>query len=355
MRRFRRLGAEIDSAIARVLAGETAILGAEVAAFEAEFAAFCGARHAVGVASGTDALRIALQGCGIGDGDEVLVPALTAHATAQAVLLTGAQPVYVDVDPIRRAMRPEAAEAAIGPRTAAIVPVHLYGVPADIEALADLARRKGLILIEDCAQAHGCTVNGRPVGTFGAAAAFSFYPTKNLGCIGDGGAIVTNDDALDARFRSLRNYGWRTPARLSEDVAGPSRLDELQAAILRTLLPHLGASNAERRDIAAQYRMALDGVVVLPEDIPGSVWHQYVIEVDDRAAVRAALDRAGIGTAIHYEPPLHLHPALRPARATPLPETERLCRRIVSLPIQPEVVGGRVEDVARALRMALAR
>jgi len=354
MRRFRRLGTEVEAAMARVLAGETAILGAEVAAFEAEFAGLCGMRHAVGVASGTDALRIALEGCGVGPGDEVLVPALTAHATAQAVLLVGARPVYVDVDPVRRAMDPEATAAAVGPRTTAIVAVHLYGVPADAGALAALARRSGLILIEDCAQAHGCTVDGRPVGTFGTAAAFSFYPTKNLGCIGDGGAIVTDDEALDRRFRSLRNYGWRTPARLSEDVAGPSRLDELQAAILRALLPHLAESNAERREIAAQYRTALAGVVTLPEDVPGSVWHQFVIEVDDRDAVRAALDRLGIGTAVHYEPPLHLHPALRPERATPLHETERLCRRIMSLPIQPEVVGGRVDEVASALQQVLA-
>jgi len=354
MRRFRRYGAEVEAALSRVLAGEGAILGAEVAAFETAFAQTCAARHAVGVASGTDALKLALQACGVGAGDEVLVPALTAPATAQAVLLAGASPVYVDVQRDRRAMDPTAAAAAIGPRTAAILVVHLYGVPADIEALRDLATRKGLVLIEDCAQAHGCTVAGRPVGTFGDAAAFSFYPTKNLGCIGDGGAVVTNNDALADRLRALRNYGWTSPARISEEVAGPSRLDEVQAAVLLELLPHLHTGNAERTSIAGQYRSRLEGRVTLPGDVPGSVWHQFVVEVDNRAHVRHAMERLGIGTAIHYEPPLHRHPALVPQRPTPLSVTEELCGRVLSLPIQPEVVEGRVDEVADALLHALA-
>ena len=354
MRRFRRYGADVEAALNRVLAGDDAILGRHVESFEDAFARAIGARHAIGVASGTDALRLALQACGIGAGDEVLVPALTAPATAQAVLLTGASPVYVDVEPDRRAMDPQAAADAIGPRTAAILPVHLFGVPANIAALHNLAIRKNLILIEDCAQAHGCTVAGRPVGTFGHAAAFSFYPTKNLGCIGDGGAVVTNDDALADRVRALRNYGWKSPTRISEMVAGPSRLDELQAAVLLAILPHLHDGNMERIAIAQQYRRQLDGRVTLPEDLPGSVWHQFVVEVDNRKQVRHALDQLGIGTGIHFDPPLHRHPALAAQRPTALAVTERLCGRVLSLPIQPEVVGERVEEVADALLRVLA-
>jgi dTDP-4-amino-4,6-dideoxygalactose transaminase len=355
MLRFRRYQREIEVAMSRVLHGSSAVFGPEVEQFEAAFAAYCGTSHCIGVASGTDALKLSLEALGIGPGDEVLVPALTAPATAQAVFLVGARPVYVDVDPKRRTMDPDAAAAAVGPLTSAMIPVHLYGVPADMPALRELADRTGLLVVEDCAQSHGAHIAGRPVGTFGHMAAFSFYPTKNLGCIGDGGAILTNDPSAADRVRMLANYGWRSPARISELVAGPSRLDAVQAAILSELLPYLSSANAERQAIARQYLHGLDGVADLPSCIPGAVWHQFVIEIERRDDVRAQLDRLGVGTSIHYDPPLHHHPALKPDRKTDLPVTERLCTRILSVPIQPEVVTGRESQVIDAILQAMGR
>ncbi len=355
MRRIRRYRDRIDAAIERVLAGDAAIFGPEVDAFEAAFAAFCGRDYCIGVASGTDALKLSLQAAGVGPGDEVLLPALTAPATAQAVRLVGAEPVYVDVDPVRRTMNPRAAAAAAGASTVAMIPVHLHGTPADMPRLKEVADRLGLLVLEDCAQAHGAHIDGRPVGTFGHLAAFSYYPTKNLGCIGDGGAIVTNDASLAGRLRMLANYGWRTPSRVSELVAGPSRLDAVQAAILSELLPYLPSANAERQATARRYIGKLEGLVGLPADLPGAVWHQFVVEVDDRDRVRSGLEAAGVGTAIHYDPPLHRHPALIPQRASELPVTERLCRKILSVPIQPEVVSGREDEVVQAIVAAVRR
>ena len=257
-RRFLARRQEIEGAIARVLERGTFILGPEVAAFEAEFAALSGARHAIAVASGTDALRLALMALGIKPGDEVITVAMTFAATALAIEAVGAKPVFVDVDPATRCIDPDALAAAIGPATAAIIPVHLHGHPASMPAIGAIAARHGLAVIEDCAQAHGARLDGRPVGTFGQAAAFSFYPTKNLGALGDAGAVVTDDPALAARLARLRHYGFDAHDRCIETGTN-ARLDELQAAILRVLLPDLAALNAQRRTLAAQYRARLEG------------------------------------------------------------------------------------------------
>lgn len=246
-RRIERFRAEINAAVAGVLGGRDYILGEAVARFEQAFAAHEGSAHAVGVASGTDALALALRALGIGPGDEVIAPALTFVATAQAILHCGASPRLVDVDPVTRCLDARRAEAAITSRTAAIVPVHLFDHPADIGALMDVARRHGVALVQDAAQAHGAMLDGAALGGQGQAAAYSFYPTKNLGCVGDGGAVLTNDAALAERIRSLRAYGSADASRVSTSIGFNSRLDEIQAAILLVLLPHLRDGNEERR------------------------------------------------------------------------------------------------------------
>ncbi len=339
MRRIARYRAEVDAAMARVLDGGTAIGGEAVAAFETAFAAFCGVSHAIGCGNGTDALVLALRAAGIGPGDEVITVALTAHGTAQAIRLVGATPVFVEIDAATCTMDPAAAAAAVTTRTAAIVPVHLYGRMADIPALTALAARNGLFLLEDCAQAHGARVAGRQAGSWGHAAAFSFYPTKNLGGVGDGGAVVTSDAGLAARLRAQTSYGWTDAQRISTVVAGNSRLDSLQAAILLALLPYLKEGNAERQAIAAALHAGIGAAVSLPPWDDGAVWHQFVIAHPARDRLAESLARRGIGTAIHYTPPLHLQPAFRRDGQTPLPVTERLSAEVLSLPIQPEVAG----------------
>ncbi|RME35204.1 MAG: DegT/DnrJ/EryC1/StrS family aminotransferase, partial [Thermoflexia bacterium] len=294
-RQYAGLKEEIDAAIGRVLARGRFILGEEVATFEEEFAAACGVACAVGVASGTDALHLALRACGIGPGDEVITVSHTAVATVAAIELAGARPVLVDVDPRRYTMDPARVEERITPRTRAILPVHLYGCPADLAPLLEMARRYGLLLIEDCAQAHGARYRGRPVGSWGEIAAFSFYPTKNLGAFGDGGAVVTNDPTLAERVRLLREYGWAR--RYISHLRGTnSRLDELQAAVLRVKLRYLESWNARRREIAALYRELLsEGVarwgLVLPEEPPDArhVYHLYVVRTPHRDALREHL------------------------------------------------------------------
>ncbi|ACL61776.1 DegT/DnrJ/EryC1/StrS family aminotransferase [Methylobacterium nodulans] len=350
--RFRR---EIDAAIAEVLSGPSFILGAAVAAFEHAFANHAGVEHCVGVASGTDALALALRALGIGPGDEVVVPALTFAGTAQAVLHCGASPRFAEVDPHTRCLDPAAVAAAIGQRTAAILPVHLFGFPADMPALTALAARHGLAVVEDCAQSHGATLDGRPLGSFGHAAAYSFYPTKNLGGIGDGGAVVTRDPALAARLRSLRNYGFEGPERVSRRLGFNARLDEIQAAILLALLPHLDAGNAERRAIAARYRALLAGTSLgLPPEDEGCVYHQFAVTHADRDGLMRRLARSGIGTAIHYAPGLHRHPAFAEGQPNSLPVTDALAATLLSLPIQPEVAAGAVERVAAAIQECLS-
>lgn len=335
----------IDTAIARVLESGWYILGREVVAFEEEFAEYIGIRHAVGVASGTDALHLALRACGIGNGDAVLTVSHTAVATVAAIDLCGAIPVFVDIDPKCFTMDPNALEAAImarkDRRVKAVVPVHLYGHPADMQAIMEIAVRHGLRVVEDCAQSHGATLRGANTGTLGHVAAFSFYPTKNLGALGDGGMVVTDDPDLGEKVRMLREYGWRE--RYVSDVPGfNSRLDELQAAVLRAKLPHLDAENGARGMLAEIYTSLLAGTgMTLPETRPDAthVFHQYVVRTDRRDALRDHLRARGIGTQVHYPVPVHRQPAYadRAAGSPPLPRTEEIAGQIVSLPMFPEL------------------
>jgi dTDP-4-amino-4,6-dideoxygalactose transaminase len=347
---------EIDAAVQRVLERGWFILGPEVEAFEAEFAAYCGARYAVGVGSGTEALHLALWACGVGPGDEVVTVAHTAVPTINAISLTGARPVFVDVDPVTYTMDPAAAAAAITPRTRALLPVHLYGHPADMVPLQALAQRHGLWLIEDAAQAHGAEYRGTRVGRLGHLAAFSFYPTKNLGAYGDGGMVVTDDAALAERLRLLRNYGQTD--RYHHQVEGlNSRLDELQAAVLRVKLRHLEAWTAARRERAARYAAGLPGVRT-PTEAPGArhVYHLYAVHVPQRAQVQERLAAAGIGTLVHYPIPAHLQPAyahLGVPRGA-LPVTERLADEELSLPMYAELPLEQVDYVAATLARVLA-
>ncbi|HJX83179.1 MAG TPA: DegT/DnrJ/EryC1/StrS family aminotransferase [Candidatus Angelobacter sp.] len=350
-RRMERYRAEIDNAIAGVITDGHYILGPALERFEEAFAAYLGVNHCIGVNSGTDALTLALHALGIGPGDEVITTSLTFAGTAQAILHCGAQPCFVDVDPLTRCIDPAAVEAAIHAKTAAIVPVHLFGHPAAMQTLLHIAARHGLAVIEDCAQAHGTSIDGRKAGTFGNAAAFSFYPTKNLGCIGDGGAIVTNDATLAAKLRSLRHYGWADEDRVSWSLGSNSRLDAIQAAVLTALLPHLDEGNRERRALATEYRRLINNDGAMPLEDPGAIYHQFAITCPQRDALRKYLgEKAGIGTAIHYHPALHLQPAFAASAAIKLPETERLAAELLSLPIQPEVAGPHLARIAEAVR-----
>lgn len=352
-RRLNRYRADIDLAIRRVFDSGHLLLGPETASFEDEFARYLGAAHAVAVGSGAAAITIALSALGVGAGDEVIMPALTAVPTAGAVRRAGAAPVFVDVDPATRNLDPGAIESAIGPRTAAIVPVHLHGTPATMQDILAIAARRGLPVIEDCAQAHGASIGGRKLGTFGIAAAFSFYPTKNLGAAGDAGAIVTPDAEVAKRARRMRSHGL-DHLGVAIELGETGRIDEIQAAILRVLLPHLDGANAERRDLAALYRSRLAGLPVgLPPEDAGAVYHQFAIAVEQRDRVRARMAVAGVSTGIHYALGLHQHPAFtRPGLS--LGVTEHLCARLLSLPIQPEVAAGRIEVVVDCLHRSLA-
>jgi len=352
----------IDAAIQRVLESGWYILGREVDAFEAEFAAFAGASHAVGVANGTDALVLALRAVGVGQGDAVVTVSHTAVATVAAVELVGATPVLIDVDDAY-GMDAAALEAVLandptGGRIKAVLPVHLYGQPVNLDAVLDLAARHQLSVIEDCSQAHGATWHGRGVGNFGAVAAFSLYPTKNLGALGDGGIVITNNQAIGASLRALRQYGWQD-RYISETAGQNSRLDELQAAILRVKLAHLGEANARRQAIAALYDRTFDELgVERPIRRPGGehVFHQYVINLDNRDALRKALHAQGIASNVHYPTPIHLQPAYRgrvPLGPGGLPHTERCASRILSLPMFPQLDDVAVERIVSALRIAL--
>ncbi len=348
------LRAELDEAIDRTLRGGRFVLGEEVRLFEQEFAAYCGAEHAVGVANGTDAITIALQAVGVGPGDEVVTVANTCVPTIVGIEAAGARPVLVDVDPATCTIDPSLLEAALTPRTRAIVPVHLYGQCADLDPVLALARERGLRVVEDCAQAHGAELVGRRAGSLGDAAAFSFYPTKNLGALGDGGAVVTRDHQTAERARLLRNYGERE--RFEHVLRGRnSRIDALQAAILRAKLPHLETWNERRREIAAVYREGLAGSGVRPPaEGPRRrhVYHLYVVRTPDRDAFRAALAQRGIETAVHYPTPVHLQPAyidLRP-QDRKLPVSEQLATEIVSLPLHPDLSDEEVAYVAEVLR-----
>jgi dTDP-4-amino-4,6-dideoxygalactose transaminase len=344
--------AELDAAWQRVMHSGRYVLGDEVAAFEHEFAAYAGVPHGVGVASGTDALQIALRAVGVASGDLVLTVSHTAVATAAAIVLCGARPVFVDIDPGSFTMDPSRLEGAIrrhraGGRAAAacrakaIVPVHLYGHPADMRAICDIARRYDLRVVEDCAQAHGASLGGRKVGAWGDAAAFSFYPTKNLGTFGDGGMIVTADSAIAATCRALREYGWDTQ-RTSRRHGLNSRLDELHAALLRVRLAHLDDDNRRRAAIAAIYHRLLDrkrfGLPTVRSRVI-HVYHQYVIRTRNRDVLRNYLSSNGITTAIHYPQAVHQQPAFPPWAPDSMPElreTERAVAEILSLPMYPQ-------------------
>ncbi len=342
----------IDEAVRRVLESGCYILGEEVLAFEREFASYLGARHAIGVGSGTEALHLALAACGIGAGDEVVSTANTAVATIAAIELAGATPVLVDIEPDFFTLDPFTLEAAITPRTKAIVPVHLYGQPADLAAILSVAQRHGLRVIEDCAQAHGATYRGKRVGTYGDIACFSFYPTKNLGAIGDGGAVVTNNPELADKVRHLREYGW-AERNVSSIRGWNSRLDEVQAAILRVKLPFLDADNNQRRRIAALYDELLgESDLILPRQRADAthVFHLYVVRSDERDELLARLRALGVGAMIHYPVPVHLQPAYvaRLSGSQNLPYTERAAREILSLPIYPELADAEVKKVVAA-------
>lgn len=348
---------EIDEAIARVLNSERYILGPEVAAFEKEFAAYLGTQFGLGVASGTDALWLALRACGIGPGDEVITVAHTAVATVTAIEAVGALPVLVDIDPQSFTLDPNRLEAAVTPKTKAIVPVHVYGHPADMPAIMSIADRYNVRVIEDCAQAHGAAIAGKKVGTWGDIASFSFYPTKNLGAVGDGGMVVTADSELAQRVRHLREYGWEE-RYVSATTGWNSRLDELQAALLRVKLKHLPADTERRRALAALYSEVLaEAEVALPQTRRGTtpVWHLYVVRVRERDAVQTSLRAQGIGALIHYPVPIHLQPAYRDRLpgARFLPATEAAAAEILSLPLYPELTEEEVRQVGAGLRAAV--
>lgn len=340
----------IDAAIRRVIDRGWFILGPEVEAFEAEFAAACGASRAVGVGTGTDAIALVLRALGIGRGDEVITTPLSAAFSALAVMMAGARPVFADLDAQRLTLDPSAVEAAVSPRTAAILPVHLYGQPADMPALAEVARRHGLALIEDCCQAHLATSNGQPVGSYGVAGAFSFYPTKNLGALGDGGAITTADARLADRLKRIRNGGQKDRYHHLEPGVN-SRLDEIQAAVLRARLGFLPAWTAARRERAARYRRALDAapVVVAPECDAGHVYHLFPIRARERDRLQAHLAAAGIETLIHYPVPIPRQPALAAEQPASCPVADQVCAEILSLPLYPALPESAVDEVARAV------
>jgi dTDP-4-amino-4,6-dideoxygalactose transaminase len=351
---FRGIAPEIRAAIEEVLESAWYIFGKNCSAFETEFAAYVGANHAAGVGSGTEAIHLALAAVGVRPGDEVITVANTCVPTVAGIGASGATPVLVDADPVTLTLDPAKLEDAISSRTKAIVPVHLYGHPCDIDPILAVASRHGLAVVEDCAQAHGTRYRGRHCGTFGAAAAFSFYPSKNLGAYGDAGAVTTNDGAVDGRVRMLRNYGEET--RYHHTVRGfNSRLDEIQAAILRVKLRHLDAWNAARREHAAAYAQLLEGLpVTLPAEAPWAhhIYHLYVIRSPRRDALQAHLKQRGIATLLHYPVPIHLQEAyadLNRGRGA-FPQAEKACDEVLSLPMYAELPFEHIERVAEAIR-----
>lgn len=338
---YRSIQTEIDDAIGRVLNVGRFILGTEVEAFEAEFSSYCGVKNAIGVASGTDALTLSLLACDIGHGDEVIIPSHTAVAVIVAVEATGARPILVDINLQDYTIAPEAIVRAITPRTRAVVPVHLYGQPAEMYSILQIAHQYGLFVIEDCAQSHGAFYRGRRVGTWGDLAAFSFYPTKNLGAFGDGGMVVTGDEKLAQRVRLLRQYGWEE-RYVSFSRGVNSRLDELQAAVLRVKLRHLDDWNQQRIELARQYQERLAGLAfVSPSFLVDrqSVFHQYVIRHPYRDRLKEYLEKFGIQALIHYPVPIHLQPAYFDLGygLGDFPNSEIAAREVLSLPIFPEM------------------
>ncbi len=360
---YRARRAEIDAAVARALASGWYILGAEVEAFEREFAAWLGVPHAVGVANGTDALALALRALDIGPGCSVVTVSHTAVATVAAIEMVGATPILVDIEPRSYCMDPDDLAATLArwrdggdgiPPIRAVIPVHIYGQPADMARILTLARSAGIRVVEDCSQAHGATISGKRVGSFGDVAAFSLYPTKNLGALGDGGVVATADPDLRARIAALRQYGWRE-RYVSAEPGVNSRLDELQAAILRVRLRDLDAQNDRRAELAARYAAALAGAAAMPPwRAPGSghVFHQYVLRCTARDAMRADLGRRGIDTAIHYPVPVHLQPAYAgrlPLGPSGCAASAAAAHEILSLPMLPDMRGPQIDRVCAAL------
>ncbi|MGZ3698464.1 MAG: DegT/DnrJ/EryC1/StrS family aminotransferase [Bdellovibrionota bacterium] len=345
---------EIDAAVRRVFEQGHYVKGEEHQAFEAEFAQYIGARFGVGVANGTDALRIALLSAGIAPGDEVITVAHTAVATVAAVELAGATPVLVDIEPDTYTINPRALEKALTPKTKAVIAVHIYGQAFDLDAVLAFCRKHGLKLIEDCAQSAGARWKGQRLGSFGDLSGFSFYPTKNLGAIGDGGMVLTSDEKLAERARLIREYGWAE--RYISHISGMnSRLDEVQAAILRVKLRHLDSDNAKRGRIAARYAEGLAGLAFqtpVKRADAEHVFHLYVIRSAHRDAVIQELKAQGVHAGIHYPMPVHLQPAYRGRIrcAGPMAETERAALEILSLPMYPELSTEQVTQVVQALR-----
>ncbi len=346
------IASELNEAIHRVLRSGWFILGRELESFEAEFAAYCAVKHCIGVASGTEALQLALLACGVGPGDEVITVSHTAMPTVLAIAAAGAVPVFVDIDPQTFTLRPDQLEEAHSQKTRAIVPVHLYGHCAEMDAILEFAARHNLYVIEDAAQAHGSSYNGRKAGSIGKVGCFSFYPSKNLGACGDGGAVVTSDPELATRLRRLRNYGESRKYH-HETMGYNSRLDELQAAILRAKLPHLDRWNESRRNLAACYLSRLEERFSPPKVKPGCVhnFHLFVIQSDERDKLQEHLHAHHIETPIHYPVPCHLQPAMQAIkhRCCDLFVTERLAHRILSLPMFATLSSEEAEHVARCV------
>ncbi|MFL6727011.1 MAG: DegT/DnrJ/EryC1/StrS family aminotransferase [Sphingomicrobium sp.] len=355
---YDELRAEIDAAVSRVLQSGWYIGGSEVCAFEEAFAGFCGAGHCVGTGNGLDALQLALAAMDVGPGDEVIVASNTFIATLLAVSRVGASPILVEPDPCTFNLDPACAEKAITDRTKVILPTHLYGQPADLDSLLELARKYGLKLLEDAAQAHGARYKGRRIGAHGDAVAWSFYPTKNLGAMGDAGAVTTSDPEIARRVRQLGNYGSTT--RYVNDVKGMnSRLDPLQAAVLRVKLRHLDAWNDRRRTIASYYSGHLDRRAVTVPAVPNwaePVWHLYVVEADDRDVLANRLAQAGVQTLIHYPIPPHLQEAYSDLQLPPgrLAIAEELAERVLSLPIGPHMSLKQAQQVVAAVNLESA-
>jgi dTDP-4-amino-4,6-dideoxygalactose transaminase len=348
------LKGEIDTAVLRVLASGWFILGDEVRAFEEEFASYVGAGRGIGVGSGTEALHLALLACGVGPGDEVLTVSHTAVATVVAIELTGARPVFVDIDPRTYTMDPSQLEDKIGPATKVILPVHLYGQMADMDPILSIAQEHGLKVVEDAAQAHGAEYKGRKAGSLGDVACFSFYPTKNLGAYGDGGLVVTSDSSLAEQVTLLRQYGWAD--RYVSSVKGlNSRLDELQAAILRVKLHHLDEWNTTRRRHAALYDELLrDAAVVTPHhaEYGKHCYHIYAVRSQRRDELRAYLRERGVGALVHYPVPVHLQAAYADLGLGPgtLPVTEMCAQEVLTLPVAPEVSEDQIREVCGLVR-----
>jgi dTDP-4-amino-4,6-dideoxygalactose transaminase len=355
----RELHDEFHRVFESVLSRAAFVMGPEMREFEAAFAAFCGVEHCSGVSTGTDAVRLALQAAGVGPGDEVIVPVNTFIATAEAVSHCGAKPVFVDCLPDTANMDPSRIAGAVTPRTVAVVPVHLYGQPADMDSTERVAAERGMAVVEDACQAHGAAFQGRPCGSMGVTAAFSFYPGKNLGAMGDGGAVTTSDAEADRTVRLLRNHGELTKS-VHDAVGYCDRLDNLQAGFLLAKLPHLTEWNNARMAAARRYDEMLasvDGVTPLEtRDDVRHVYHLYVVQVDDRDAVRERLGAEGVQTGIHYPVPLHLQPAYKGSGYGPgdFPAAEALAPRILSLPMFPQITQEQQEYVVERLAAAVA-